>query len=154
MTKLNLGCGRDKREGYVNIDASDEAKPDLTLNIEFDRLPYEDGTVEEVLAYNVLEQISCPRHFVNVMNELWRVVKTGGRLLVRVPNAEHICAFQDPMDVMRFTENSFDYMAFRNKRYEEFGQVYGFKPWVVNVAKGDGKTTSEGQLLVKLQPVK
>jgi predicted SAM-dependent methyltransferase len=131
MINLNIGAGRDKREGYVNIDYSLICKPDVVCNIEFDTLPCKDGEAKEILANNVLEQISCPRNFVNVMNELWRVCNEKGRLMIRVPNAENKYAFQDPMDVMRFTDESFTYMQKGNPRYEEYGVLYGFKPWKV-----------------------
>lgn len=150
MININIGCGRDKKSGYVNLDSSLKADPDVICNIEHEKLPFKDNEAKEILAYNVLEQISCPRNFINVMNELWRVCNILGRLMIRVPNAENKYAFQDPMDVMRFTNESFTYMQKGNPRYEEYGTIYGFKPWKVEIIH----SRNENLMEFMLQPIK
>lgn len=150
MININVGSGKDKREGYVNLDSSGEANPDVVCDIESGALPFKDGEAKEIIAYNVLEQVSSPRKFVGVMNELWRVCNVLGRLMIRVPNAENKYAFQDPMDVMRFTDESFTYMQKGNPRYEEYGRVYGFKPWKVERVH----CRNENLMEFMLQPIK
>ena len=34
MRKLNLGCGFDKRDGFVNADNFAECEPDIHIDIE------------------------------------------------------------------------------------------------------------------------
>lgn len=68
--KLNLGCGKDKKEGYVNIDSSDEVKPDKIWNLEKTPFPFRENSVEEIIAEHVLEHI---KNFIPLMHELRRI---------------------------------------------------------------------------------
>jgi 2-polyprenyl-3-methyl-5-hydroxy-6-metoxy-1,4-benzoquinol methylase len=52
---------------------------------ETDRLPFPDGTFDTVLCYQVLEHIPPPERVTHVQ-EMWRVIRPGGHLLVSVPN--------------------------------------------------------------------
>lgn len=126
MKFLNLGCGKDKKEGYVNADKA--LGSDVVMDME-NPWPFQDNDFKEVVAHDVLQQVSSPKKFVFVMNELWRVTEPLGRVFVRVPNAKFPTAFQDPMDVMRFTEDSFTYLQAGNNHYNNYD--YGFKPWKV-----------------------
>lgn len=148
MSKLNIGCGLDKRIGYINLDISAEANPDVVCNIEYG-LPYPDDSMDEIIANNVLTQISTPIAFLLVMNELWRITKPTGVIYIRVPNAEDICAFQDPFDQRRFTVETFSYMEYHHRRYEQYGKHYGFKPFEVELLENNGY-----QMKFKLIPVK
>lgn len=145
--KLNLGCGRDIRSGFINADRVSEFGADKVFDME-DGLPFKDDYFDEILAYNCLEQISTPRKFVEVMNELHRVLKPMGKMILRVPNVTDICAFQDIFDILKFNKNSFDYMDYKNVRYKEFGMIYGYKPFNVTLMKEDR------QLTFGLQPIK
>lgn len=130
MSKINIGCGKDKREGYINLDISPNVGADIVCDIE-DGLPFRDNEAEEIICLDVLEQISTAKKFVFVMNELWRVTRLGGAVHIRVPNAKDICAFQDPMDSRHFTEETFTYMQYGHQRHERYS--YGFKPWFVGI---------------------
>jgi len=87
--KLNIGCGSDKREGYINIDIREEVKPDLVLNIEREKLPFADSSVEEIIAYDVVEHISF-RRVEYVIKEFNRVMCFRGKLKIRVPDLERL----------------------------------------------------------------
>jgi len=79
--KLNLGCGRDVREGFVNVDQY--PFPGVTVcNMDTDPLPFPDGSVESVLASHFLEHVL---HFDRVMREIHRVLAPDGCLEVHVP---------------------------------------------------------------------
>jgi len=126
--KLNIGCGRDIRKGWVNIDISKEVGADCVWDIR-KGIPLSDNTVDEIAINNVLCQID--KEFKDVMNELWRVCR--GSITLRVPNAEDICAFQDPEDCRRFTDQTFTYMQYGHRRYEQYGKHYGYKPFDVEL---------------------
>lgn len=73
--KLNIGCGRNHLQGYINIDCVEPA--DLICDVEEIALPYADDTVEAFVLSHVLEHLSNP---LEVMQELWRIAKDGVRM--------------------------------------------------------------------------
>lgn len=82
--RLNLGCGTDKREGYVNVDAVAAFHADLNWDLH-NPLPYKSGGVEEILAQDVLEHFNRQdadtilRHWVDLLGP-------GGQMRIRVPD--------------------------------------------------------------------
>ena len=99
--KLNLGCASNIMEGYVNVDQDDmgeirkrypnkefskEAKI-FTYNIF--KLPYKDGTVDEVIADGFLEHLSFIEE-KEFFLEMKRVLKEDGILSFAVPNFEKV----------------------------------------------------------------
>ncbi len=82
--KLNLGCGWDHREGYLNVDLHDFHKPDLVADVtNLEMLP--SGAYTEIIAQDVLEHL--PRQStVGVLREWSRLLRVGGVLRLRVPS--------------------------------------------------------------------
>jgi len=79
VRQLNAGCGRDVREGFVNVDI--HPAPGVVL-ADVERLPFKDGVFDEVLASKVLEHVL---RFDQAWRELHRVLRVGGILEVLVP---------------------------------------------------------------------
>lgn len=95
--KLNLGCGEDKKEGYINVDWSPLPKPDVVHDLNKLPYPFEDNSIDLIEAFHVLEHLDTP--FV-IMKEFHRILKVGGTLHVKVPHfsrgfthAEHAHGF-------------------------------------------------------------
>lgn len=89
--KLNLCCGDDYREGYINIDFASlrsDGKPikvDLVHDIT-KGLPYEDNSVDEIVFRESVEHFS--RWWAPVLlKEFLRVLKKGALLDLTVPPA-------------------------------------------------------------------
>lgn len=83
MIKLNLGCGSDYIDGYVNVDAYADARVDARYDII--KLPYEDNTVDEIRAFHVIEHFDF--HEGNrALAEWFRALKPGGRLHLETPD--------------------------------------------------------------------
>lgn len=82
--RLNLGCGFDRREGYLNVDWSPMHQPDLVADVlKLDRLPA--GHYREVLAQDILEHL--PRTATQRALLHWaRLLRPGGELVLRVPD--------------------------------------------------------------------
>ncbi len=82
--KLNLGCGYDLREGYVNVDLEEFHGPDLVADVM--RLEgIDDHAAQEVLAIDVLEHLN--RDSTEAALAEWaRVTMPGGVLRIRVPD--------------------------------------------------------------------
>jgi len=87
--RLNLGCGNDKRKGYINIDIRAEVNPDLLHDLT-QKLPYPDNSIDEIIAKDVVEHFS--HHQVELILKDWyRVLKPNGNIYIQTPDAEAIC---------------------------------------------------------------
>jgi GT2 family glycosyltransferase len=106
---LNLGCGYKKLNGYVNIDNRDEVNPDLVCDVTTG-LPYEDNSVDMVRAFDFLEHIS-PENVIDVMNDIWRVLKPDGIFESSTPSTDGRGAFQDPTHRSFWNRNSWLYYS-------------------------------------------
>lgn len=130
MLKLNIGCGRDYRPGWENIDISKEVKAEHYLDIRKGSLPFADDSVDEIFISGVLEQIESNDDFVHVMQEIYRVIKPNfAKVELVVPNARFAIAHRDPMDVRKFTKETFSYFLRGAREHELYGSVYGFPGW-------------------------
>lgn len=82
--KLNLGCGLNKKEGYVNVDLNDFHKPDLLCDVSMlTSLP--DEYYQYILAEDILEHIPKNR-CENTLLEWNRILTIDGILEIRVPD--------------------------------------------------------------------
>lgn len=76
--RINMGCGYDKRAGYLNIDVDPACQPDLLLEANAP-MPLPDGMFEEILAWDVLEHI--PHAFtMSALLDWAALLETGGLL--------------------------------------------------------------------------
>ena len=82
--KLNLGCGNDRRDGYVNVDIRPDAPADLHEDVA-NLASVHDEQAEGVLALDILEHFPTTET-ESVLAEWHRVLAPGGALVVRVPN--------------------------------------------------------------------
>jgi len=83
MRRLNLGCGRKYKEGYINIDLDPMWKSDIVRDIT-KGLPFDDNSVDEIVTEHCLEHIS-PDDIHFVMREMYRVCKNKTIINVVVP---------------------------------------------------------------------
>jgi len=89
-TRLHIGCGRRLLPGWVNADLVAH-QPGVVTDVALTDLPYETGSVDEILAEHVLEHLSFAEEAL-AWPEMARVLRPGGRLVLEVPDFEWICA--------------------------------------------------------------
>ena len=132
LKKLNLGCGRFKKEGYVNVDFCNETFPDVLHDLNKFPYPFPDNSFDVIEADHVLEHLNDP---FGAMKELHRILKPGGALEIRVPHFSR--GFTHP-DHKRGFDVSFPYyfnpsfrggytgvqFVCRSMRYTWFAQPY------------------------------
>lgn len=85
MVKLDIGCGPNKKEGFIGIDQFPMSGVDVVMDLRKDRLPYEDNSVDEVNASHFLEHLTATER-VHLLNEVYRVLKHGGTATVITPH--------------------------------------------------------------------
>lgn len=85
--KLNLGCGPDIKEGYINVDI--RPLPGVDLVADICSLSLEPESVDKIVAYDVLEHISFLLTSM-VLHSWIELLKPGGTIVVRVPDLAKI----------------------------------------------------------------
>ncbi|MFQ5863245.1 MAG: methyltransferase domain-containing protein [Candidatus Brocadiales bacterium] len=119
MRRLDLGCGPNKKEGYIGIDTHPYPRVDVVRDVDRHGLPFDDDSVDEVRAHHFLEH--C-HDLIFVMNEICRVLRPGGRLVAIVPIVEvGTGAFRDPTHVRYFNKDSFLYFTGHPWTYHGLG---------------------------------
>lgn len=117
--KLNLGCGRDIRDGWVNIDSRPGKGVDLVTDFDDNPvLPFEDSSVDESEGSHLIEHLRNPLPF---MEELWRVTKPGGLATFRCPFGSSDDADEDPTHVRRMFCGSWGYFAQPHYHRADYG---------------------------------
>lgn len=92
--KINLGSGLTRIDGFVNVDSDALCNPDYVVDIEKENLPFEDSSVDAIVAHHILEHLGDG--FLHVMKEMYRVCKDGALVSIRVPHHRHEHFFNDP----------------------------------------------------------
>lgn len=88
--KLNLCCGDDIRKDYLNIDIRKTDPRVLVMDLEKELLtPFPDNSVDEIIARDCIEHISW-RRVKDLLKDIYRVLKRGGRAYIQVPDLEAI----------------------------------------------------------------
>ncbi len=100
MLRLNLGCGHNRLDGYLNVDQSPVCAPDLVVDLEDTPWPWETSSVEAMLFNHSLEHMGAdPKVFLAIMGEIWRVAVPGAEIDIRVPHPRHDNFIGDPTHV-------------------------------------------------------
>jgi len=104
-TNLNIGAGITYLPGFTNIDISDKA--DVQLDLNSDRLPFDDNSVALVFTYHCLEHLD---NYLFALGEIHRVLRHEGTLLMGVPYVT-LTEFNlvNPYHKQNFNEYSFDF---------------------------------------------
>lgn len=92
--KINIGAGDTRYDGFLNCDYDKRSSPDFQFNLETDRYPFEDNSVEAVIAHHVLEHLGDG--YFHCLKELYRICKPGALIDVRVPHPRHTDFIDDP----------------------------------------------------------
>jgi len=86
MDKLNIGCGKDLRKDFINLDSHNDDGADVCFDLndiyKGNKLPFKDNQFEEILMYDVLEYIPYP---LPILKEIHRVCKIDGLIKIKVP---------------------------------------------------------------------
>ncbi len=140
---LDLGCGNKPRNPYgcetlYGIDIREGLSAPgvaaiVAANLTLEPIPFPDKHFDSLSAYDFLEHVprvgsSASGHlsrfpFIELMNEVWRVLKPGGHFYAVFPAFPHALAFCDPTHVNVLTDRSHLYFTGSNP----MGAMYGFQ---------------------------
>ncbi len=105
LTCLNVGCGNDILDGYINLDAVKLDGVDVVHDLTVFPWPFADDYFEEIRMINVLEHLPDT---VKVMEELWRISKDGASVVIRVPYWNCWQSIGDPTHLKSFHQRTLD----------------------------------------------
>lgn len=103
---LNIGCGKKRFPGAVNVDIRRTEAVDLVHDLNKIPWPFEDGYFDRVMALDILEHLD---DLIITMEEIYRITKAGVLIQARTNFWQSEQAFTDPTHKMFFTPHSFDY---------------------------------------------
>lgn len=137
MTKtLDLGCGPKPNNPYnavevFGIDIRENLGENIySADLAVSGIPFPSDSFEYVTAFQFIEHI--PRviympqkrnSFIELMNEIYRVLKIGGIFLSVTPAYPHAAAFQDPTHINIITDETF--IKYFDDTYI-WARMYGF----------------------------
>lgn len=139
---LDLGCGSSPRNPYrqailYGIDIrhglhAPGVEAIVAANLALQAIPFPDSHFDSVSAYDFLEHIprvaldaasaSSRLPFIELMNEIWRVLKPDGLFYAATPVFSHEKMWRDPTHVNPITPKSCRYFT----RPELGARMYGF----------------------------
>lgn len=108
---LNLGCGKNTMEGFVNIDCIKLKGVDIVAdfdNCKNTPLPFDDNTVDGFYGSHLIEHLKNPLSF---MQELYRIAKPNAEALFSLPYGSSDDALEDPTHVHQYFLYSFTYFS-------------------------------------------
>lgn len=107
VKRLNVGCGYDIRNGWVNLDHCRLPGVDIVHDIEKLPLPFRDEEFDEILCQDVLEHVN----YVPLLRDLHRILKKGGCLTIQATHFTSSISFTDPTHKRLFTSRTFEFFT-------------------------------------------
>lgn len=134
---LDLGCGLKPKNPYnaqeaYGIDVRNDAEAQVVkADLVVEPIPFPDASFDYVTAHDFLEHIPrliyAPQRrnaFIEVMNEIHRVLKPGGIFMSFTPAYPHGATFRDPTHVNFITDETFPLYFDEVNRW---ASAYGFR---------------------------
>lgn len=134
---LDIGCGDSPRNPFNASEVYGlDIREDVSKNIQYadltvEPLPFDENKFDFITAYDFLEHVPrviyLPERkfpFIELMNEIYRTLKSGGIFLSRTPFYPISSAFTDPTHVNVITADTFP-MYFDDKH--TWASMYGFE---------------------------
>lgn len=108
--RLDIGCGGNKMPGFVGMDMRALPGVDIVHDVEHYPWPLPDACVLMAVASHLVEHIAPMRFgFIHFMNEVWRVMKTGGEFAIATPHGYSPGYLQDPTHCNPCNETTWAY---------------------------------------------
>ena len=102
--KLNLGCGKDYIDGWVNVDLYDDSTCDIKHDLEVFPWPWEDDSVSEIKIIHTLEHLGADwKVYIKILQEMYRVCEDDAEIMVALPSPWHWNFTSDPTHVRPVT---------------------------------------------------
>ena len=106
MDKLNMGCWKDIKQWYLNVDIVDLPWVDKVFDFEMFPYPFKDNSFDEIYCSHILEHMS---DLWKVMDEFYRIWRNECKIKIKVPYFASPNAMWDYTHKRTFNTNTFNY---------------------------------------------
>lgn len=103
---LDVGCGTRKLAGALGMDIISLPTVDVVHNVDKAPWPFGDNTFDLVFLNHCLEHVV---DVISTLDEIHRILKPGGHVVIQVPYFRCVDAFNDPTHKHFFTSLTLDY---------------------------------------------
>jgi len=149
LTVLHLGCGRRKGHAasgfaltipgtgapypgaitWIDLDGNPDVTPDVVCVLGVDPIPLADDTVDFALASHVIEhigEIGKVEGWFYFWEEVYRVLKPGGKVQFECPYYASCWAWADPTHIRAISTETFIYL--NQDAYTVGGSIPDYRP--------------------------
>jgi len=106
---LNLGAGNRIIEGAINHDLTYH-REEISIAHDLNCLPWpwNDNAFEQIQIISVAEHLKLT--LIETLNECWRVLEPGGRLIIKYPHYNSSTSYDDPTHRWHWSEHVLDFV--------------------------------------------
>ena len=124
VTKVELGCGYQKKPGFFGIDFADLPGVDHVLNVETEPLPFQENQITEIYTSHMMEHLQEP---VNYLREMLRACKHDALIEIWTPYGKGADAYGYGHTIF-LNEMHFKHICFEYDRFY-LGDYHGYFEW-------------------------
>ena len=129
MQKLNLGSGKDYREGYINIDlnpniyygSDKKIRVDLIHDLNVFPYPFQDNSIDEIILNSIIIYLDASK----CLDEVYRICKDGAKVYIKVPHFSSNLSY-----ISLETGKGFSLLTFESKKYKKIFKTISRKPFL------------------------
>jgi hypothetical protein len=113
ILKLNLGCGKQKMDGFTGVDSIAFEGVDVVCDLGSETWPWDNDSVDQAHSSHFIEHLTNFNdkfERVHFFNELFRVMKPMGKCFLVFPHWSSNRFFGDPTHKEPIAEMSFFYL--------------------------------------------
>ena len=103
---LDVGCGNNKLPGAIGIDRVALPAVDVVHDLNSFPYPFDSSSFDEIRLIHVIEHLDS---IIRVMEEIYRMVRPGGRVTIITPHYSDFQSWNDPTHRWHLTTYSFRY---------------------------------------------
>ena len=112
----NLGCGKQDFPGVIGVDKINLPHIKIQHDLNIFPWPIADKSADLVVAFHFIEHVD---DLFRVIQEIHRITKPGGRIIIEVPHFRYSSAYKDPTHQHFFTTKTMRYFCRPNHTYTE-----------------------------------
>ena len=114
---LNLGSGLKKNNNGIRLDINPKVNPDVIHDLNKFPYPFDDDYFDLITMDNVLGELD---HMLKVMDEIYRILKADGEVVISAPYFRSPYAFIHPNIKTFFTVKTFEYFDPNSELFKKY----------------------------------